>query len=146
MLPATDLYLQGGAAPVAELLDGGVATALSSNNIRNAFTPFGTVDMLDVTLLAAHTQPGGASGATAGGFGTREGVDRLVERATTGAAAMLNAARHELARGARADLVVLDAPGADHHTALLDRAPRRLVISGGRVVASTRTDTTLHVP
>ena len=136
VLPPTDLYLQGGAAPVAELLDGGVATALSSNNIRNAFTPFGTVDMLDVTLLAAHTQP----------FGTREGVDRLVERATTGAAAMLNAARHELARGARADLVVLDAPGADHHTALLDRAPRRLVISGGRVVASTRTDTTLHVP
>jgi cytosine/adenosine deaminase-related metal-dependent hydrolase len=59
---------------------------------------------------------------------------------------MLGVPGHDLARGSRADLVVLDAPGADHHTALLDRAPRRLVISGGRVVASTRTDTTLHVP
>ena len=136
VLPPTDLYLQGTAAPVAELLDGGVATALSSNNVRNAFTPFGTVDMLDVTLLAAHTQP----------FGTREGLDRLLDRASAGAAEMLGAARHDLARGARADLVILDAPGADHHTALLDRAPRRLVISNGRVVASTRTDTTLHVP
>lgn len=76
----------------------------------------------------------------------REGLDRLLDRATAGAAAVLGAPPHELVRGARADLVVLDAPGADHHTALLDRAPRRLVISGGRVVASTRTDTTLHVP
>lgn len=147
VLPPTDLYLQGTAAPVAELLDGGVAAALSSNNVRNAFTPFGTVDMLDVTLLAAQTQP----------FGTREGLDRLLDRATAGAAAMLGVAgagaatgggrrSHDLAPGARADLVVLDAPGVDHHTALLDRAPRRLVISSGRVVVSTRTDTTLHVP
>jgi hypothetical protein len=28
--------------------------------------------------------------------------------------------------------------------ALLDRAPRRLVINAARVAASTRTDTTLH--
>ena len=146
VLPPTDLYLQGTAAPVAELLDGGVATALSSNNVRNAFTPFGTVDMLDVTLLAAHTQRGGASGATGGGFGTRAGLDRLLDRATAGAAAMLGVSGHDLAPGSRADLVVLDAPRADHHTALLDRAPRRLVISGGDVVASTRTTTTLHVP
>jgi cytosine/creatinine deaminase len=136
VLPPTDLYLQGTAAPVADLLDGGVATALSSNNVRNAFTPFGTVDVLDVTLLAAHTQP----------FGTREGIDRLLDRATAGAAAMLGVAGHDLAPGSRADLVVLDAPGADHHTALLDRAPRRFVISGGRVVAETATETTLHVP
>jgi cytosine deaminase len=141
VLPPTDLYLQGTAAPVAQLLDGGVATALSSNNVRNAFTPFGTVDMLDVTLLAAHTQP----------FGTRAGLDRLLDRATAGAAAMLGVPGHDLAPGSRADLVVLDAPPRnglepDHHTALLDRAPRRLVISAGRVVVSTRTDTTLHVP
>jgi cytosine deaminase len=146
VLPPTDLYLQGTAAPVAELLDAGVATALSTNNVRNAFTPFGTADVLDVTLLAAHTQPGGASGATGRGFGTREGIGRLLDRATSGAATMLGVAGHDLAPGSRADLVVLDAVGADHHTALLDRAPRRWVISGGRVVAETRTDTELHVP
>ena len=136
VLPPTDLYLQGMTAPIADLLDGGVATSLSSNNIRNAFTPFGAADMLDVTLLAAHTQP----------FGTREGLDRLLDRATAGAAAMLGMPGHDLAPGSRADLVVLDAPGADHHTALLDRAPRRHVISNGRVVAQTRTTTTLHAP
>jgi cytosine deaminase len=136
VLPPTDLYLQGTAAPVVELLDAGVATALSSNNVRNAFTPFGTADVLDVTLLAAHTHP----------FGTRDGLARLLDRATSGAAAMLGVAGHDLAPGSRADLVVLDAPGGDHHSALLDRAPRRWVTSGGRVVASTRTDTELHVP
>ncbi|MDL5154807.1 amidohydrolase family protein [Actinomycetospora termitidis] len=134
VLPPTDLYLQGRAAPVAELLDAGVATALSSNNVRNAFTPFGTADMLDVTLLAAHTQP----------FGTAEGLDRLVDRGTAGAAAMLGVGGHDLTPGSRADLVVLDAPGVDHHTALLDRAPRRFVVSGGRLVAETMTTTTLH--
>ncbi|WP_433800912.1 amidohydrolase family protein [Actinomycetospora sp. CA-084318] len=147
VLPPTDLYLQGRAAPVAELLDAGVATALSSNNVRNAFTPFGTVDMLDVTLLAAHTQP----------FGTAEGLDRLLDRVTAGAAAMLNLGgasgatghgrrSHDLAPGSRADLVVLDAPGADHHTALLDRVPRRYVVSGGRLVAETVTTATLQAP
>lgn len=50
---------------------------------------------------------------------------------------------HDLAPCSRADL---DAVGADHHTALLDRVPRRYVISGGRVVAQTRTNTELHVP
>ncbi|MEJ2871959.1 amidohydrolase family protein [Actinomycetospora sp. OC33-EN08] len=136
VLPPTDLYLQGRAAPVAELLDAGVATALSSNNVRNAFTPFGTADLLDVTLLAAHTQP----------FGTAEGLDRLLDRATAGAAAMLGVGGHDLTPGSRADLVVLDAPGADHHTALLDRAPRRFVVSGGRLVAETVTTATLHGP
>ena len=134
VLPPTDLYLQGRAAPVAELLDAGVATALSSNNVRNAFTPFGTVDLLDVTMLAAHTQP----------FGTPEGLDRLLDLATSGAASILNEPGHDLAPGSRADLVVLDAPGADHHTALLDRAPRRYVISAGTLVAETVTTATLH--
>ena len=63
---------------------------------------------------------------------------------------MLGETGHDLAPGSRADLVVLDTPPrpghrADHHSALLDRAPRRFVISAGRLVAETRTDTTLHV-
>lgn len=89
-----------------------------------------------MTLLAAHTQP----------VGTPAGLDRLLDRATSGAAAMLGVPGHDLVPGSRADLVVLDAPGADHRSALLDRVPRRVVISGGRVVAETRTDTRLHVP
>lgn len=141
VLPPTDLYLQGRTAPVAELVDAGVATGFSSNNIRNAFTPFGTADVLDVALLLAQTAP----------LATADGFDLLLDRATTGAAAMLGEGgsagggrTHDLRPGSRADLVVLDGP--DHHTALLDRAPRRWVVSGGRVVAETETRTTLHAP
>lgn len=62
-LPATDLYL--GArndpynqrrclAPVRRLRDGGVNVTYSSNNIRNAFTPFGKADPLQIGNFLAH--------------------------------------------------------------------------------------------
>lgn len=57
---------------------------------------------------------------------------------------MLRVPGHDLAPGSRADLVVLDAPGADHLSALLDRVPRRYVISAGALVAETVTTATLH--
>ena len=70
-LPATDLYLNGrkdkknvrrGQAPVRALLDHGVNVAYSSNNIRNAFTPFGKADLLLVGYLLAQTQHLGSAG------------------------------------------------------------------------------------
>ena len=139
VLPPTDLYLQGYTAPLRELADAGVDVAFSSNNIRNAFTPFGTVDVLDVALLLAQTAP----------FPRAEELDDLLDRASRGAAAMIGShtaggGGHDLAPGTRADLVVLD--GSDHRTALLDRAPRRWVISGGRVVAETETRTSVDAP
>ncbi len=36
------------------LHSGGVNVAYSSNNIRNAFTPFGTADMLQIGNMLAH--------------------------------------------------------------------------------------------
>ncbi|RIE04472.1 amidohydrolase family protein [Cohnella faecalis] len=63
-LPATDLYLNGrgdaarprrGLAPVRTLLDAGVNVCFGTNNMRNAFTPFGTGDPLDIGLLLAQT-------------------------------------------------------------------------------------------
>lgn len=134
VLPPTDLYLQGWTAPLRELADAGVATAFSSNNVRNAFTPFGTADVLDVALLLAQTAPFPRAGQ----------IDGLFDAATAGAAAMIGAGGHALVPGERADLVVLD--GHDHHTTLLDRAPRRYVIAGGRVVAETETRRTLRAP
>ena len=136
VLPPTDVYLQGRTAPFHELVAAGVRTAFSSNNVRNAFTPFGRADVLDVALLLARTAP----------VGTPAGFDDLLERAAGGAAALLGAGGHDLAPGSRADLVVLDSPGADHRTALLDQARRRWVFSAGRLVATTETNTMLRAP
>jgi len=77
-----------------------VRVACSSNNVRNAFTPFGTVDPFDAALLLGHMQ----------------GLDpdTLLDLVTDPAGL--------LGGDTRDDLVLLDAPDAP--TALLDRAPR----------------------
>lgn len=108
VLPPTDLYLVGASAPVRELRDAGVRVAYSSNNVRNAFTPFGTVDLLDAALLLGHMQ--GVD------------LDTLLDMGTADAAALLGDEHHDVVPGARADLVLLDAD--DARTGLLDRAPR----------------------
>lgn len=108
VLPPTDLYLVGASAPVRELRDAGVRVACSSNNVRNAFTPFGTADPLDAALLLGHMQ--GVD------------LDTLLDLATTDAAALLGDEDHDVVPGARADLVLMAA--TDAATGLLDRAPR----------------------
>ncbi|MEV0846637.1 amidohydrolase family protein [Streptomyces sp. NPDC049954] len=140
-LPATDVFLGGrrddtavrrGVAPVRELWEHGVTTAYSSNNIRNAFTPYGTADLLDVGLFLAQT--GHLSGA--------EDLARVVHMATHGAASVVGVAdRYGLRPGAAADLVVLDTTRFDD--VLLDRPARLYVLKSGRVVARTRTTTEL---
>lgn len=64
-LPATDVYLNGrkdkknirrGMAPVENLMKHGVNVAFSSNNIRNAFTPFGNANLILIGYLLAETQ------------------------------------------------------------------------------------------
>lgn len=108
VLPPTDLYLVGASAPVRELRDAGVRVACSSNNVRNAFTPFGTGDPLDAALTLGHMQ------------GVE--LDTLLDMVTGDAAALMGDDAHDVVPGARADLVLLDAP--DVATGLLDRAPR----------------------
>jgi cytosine/creatinine deaminase len=121
VLPPTDLYLVGASAPVRELRDAGVRVACSSNNVRNAFTPFGTVDPFDAALLLGHMQ--GVD------------LDTLLDAVTVDAAALLGDERHDVLPGARADLVLLDAPDAP--TGLLDRARRTPVTT----LAAERTGT-----
>lgn len=134
-LPATDMFLGGradtanirrGIAPVRELWAAGVRTAFSSNNIRNAFTPYGNADLLDIGLFLA--QVSHLAGA--------EDLTRVLAMATSEAAAVIGIAdRYGLRAGAAADLVVL----STHRVAdaLLDRPDRCYVIKGGRIVART---------
>lgn len=69
-LPATDLFINGqevkkdkprGMAPVKRMLAKGVNVAYSSNNIRNAFTPFGDANLVTVGYLLQITQQMGAA-------------------------------------------------------------------------------------
>ncbi|MFE3024477.1 amidohydrolase family protein [Nocardia tengchongensis] len=134
-LPATDMHLGGrsdavnvrrGIAPIRELWEAGVTTAYSSNNVRNAFTPFGNADMLDIGLFLAQT--GHLSGP--------EDLTRVLAMATTEAARTIGIAdRYGVKVGACADLVVLSSYRLGD--ALLDRPDRNYVFKGGRVTART---------
>jgi len=60
-LPATDLHLgarndaynvRRAVTPIRKLRDAGVNICLGSNNIRNAFTPYGNGDLIQIAMLA----------------------------------------------------------------------------------------------
>jgi len=141
-LPATDVYLGGrkdqkaqrrGLTPVRALRDAGVNVTYSSNNIRNAFTPFGKADPLLIGNFLAHLAQ----------FGTPENQAYVLQMGTHDAArAMGIAADYGIAVGKRADLVILDtALVAD---ALLDIPPRAWVIKNGKVTVVTRHQCEIH--
>ncbi|WP_067689941.1 amidohydrolase family protein [Nocardia jejuensis] len=134
-LPATDMHLGGradttnarrGIAPIRELWAAGITTAYSSNNIRNAFTPYGNADLLDIGLFLAQTSH----------LAGPADLTRVLAMATTEASRVIGIAdSYGLRVGARADLVVLSATRVAQ--ALLDRPDRCYVIKSGRMVART---------
>lgn len=143
-LPATDLHLGGrtdtanvrrGVVPVRELWAAGVRCAYSSNNVRNAFTPYGNTDLLDIGLLLAQVSH----------LAGPADLDRVLAMATYAAAEVVGITdRYGIRPGAVADLVVLST-----HTvadALLDRPDRCFVIKNGHVVARTDRSTYLREP
>lgn len=140
-LPATDMHLGGradevnvrrGIAPIRELWQAGVTTAYSSNNVRNAFTPFGNADLLDIGLFLAQTCHLSSPGDLA----------RILDMATVEAARVVGVHdRYGLRPGADADLVVLGTQRVAD--VLLDRPDRCYVIKRGRVIARTARTTEL---
>lgn len=142
VLPFTDMHLNArnddhdvrrGVAPVKLMWDVEVSVGLSSNNVRNAFTPFGNADLMDVALFMAQV----------GHMGSPDDFRRLMRTITYDNARIIGIGDgYGVKVGDRADLVVLD--GTDPSTALLDRAVRTAVIKGGRVVARTQRSTELY--
>ncbi len=140
-LPATDVYLGGrddernqrrGVTPVHLLRDSGVNVTFSSNNVRNAFTPFGKADMLQIGNLLAHVAQ----------FGTPHSQAEMLRMATYDAARSIGLDDYGLAEGRRADFVVCDCPVVAD---VLAEIPTRLwVIRRGRVTVETRHETTIH--
>jgi cytosine deaminase len=140
-LPATDLYLGGrddthnvrrALAPVRALRQAGVNVAYASNNVRNAFTPFGNADPLEVGLLLM----------AGGHLAARSDVDDVFEMATTNAARAIGLTGYGVAVGDRASLVLFDATSP--WEALVSQAEKLLVIANGRVVVENRRTTVFH--
>lgn len=141
-LPATDLFLggRGPATPrfrsltrVKELLAAGANVALSSNNIRNAFTPSGNGDLLEVALLLA----------SAAHMTTPRERALLPEFFTGHAARALGVGEnYGIREGCPADFVVLDT--ANRADVIIDQPEKRYVVKGGRVVAENLRETRWH--
>lgn len=120
--------------PVFTLADAGLPVALGQDDIEDAYYPFGRHNLLEVAFLAAHLLDARADAD----------LDRLYDMVTVDAARVLGRPDHRLARGAPADLVVLE--GRTIREALTLHAPPRHVVVGGRVVASTSTSTEFPPP
>lgn len=129
--PLTNLYLQGwqhpvstprGIPPLREIMDAGITLAAGGDNVQDPFNPLGNADMVDVAaelVTAGHLTPAEAWHVSSNGG-----------RATFG----LPPARGRV--GDVADIVLVRA--AHTAEALAERAPDRIVIRDGRVIAVRR--------
>ena len=142
-LPATDLYLGArkeptlnrcrGLTPLHALREAGVNVAFSSNNVRNAFTPFGTADPLQIGLLLAHVAQ----------FGSPDDQAFVLHMCTGAAAEAMGLAKdYGIAVGKQADLLIVDTFKVSD--ALLDLPPRLWVIKRGRVTVETQHSCQVH--
>jgi cytosine deaminase len=131
-LPATDMYLSGrgdvnkvrrGVINPKPFVEGGVNVAFSSNNIRNAFTPFGRGDLLMIGSLFEH----------AAQLGSISDQKLLLKMITENAAKILRISdKYGMAVGKQADLVVLGTKAVSD--IFLDIPVRKYVIKKGKVV------------
>ncbi len=109
--------------PVLRLRDAGVTVFAGSDNIRDAWWPYGDGDMLDRAAIIGYRQ----------GFFTTEDLAHAFAMTTVLPAEVLARPDYGLAIGAAADLVLLRSAGVAE--AVLDRPRARTVLKRGRIVA-----------
>lgn len=117
--------------PVKQLASKDILVFAGSDNIRDAWSPYGNGDMLERAALVGYRQ----------GLLADEDIELAFAMITTNAAKALGVRDYGIVPGAKADLVVLDAMGVPE--AVAGRAARRLVLKSGNIVAR---DGTLAVP
>lgn len=116
----------GAMPPVLALRAAGVEVIGGTDNIRDAWWPYGTGDMLERAYMIGYRQ----------GLYTDEELAVAFELATAAPARALGIERHGLEVGCRADLVAVDAPSVAEAVAA---PPRRLLtIHAGRIVHDGR--------
>ena len=133
-LPATDLHLgargdshnvRRSLTPVRALRDGGVNVCLATNNIRNAFTPYGTGDLLNIAQLAM----------PACHLGGADDQATVLGMLTTNPAKALGLDNYGLETGKNADLVLVDTQSVAG--VILDLPARLMVLKRGKIVATS---------
>lgn len=143
-LPATDLFLNGrgdtpprrrGLTRVKELIAAGVNVAAASNNIRNAFTPSGRGDLLEIGLLLAHV-------AQMTGAAERVGIPDLFTYNAARALGVEDSCGIEPGRSA--DFVVLDSAAWDD--LIIDQPEKRYVVKRGKIIVENRRESLWREP
>jgi cytosine deaminase len=109
--------------PIRQLRAAGVTVFSGSDGVRDAWTPFGTADMLERAMLLAYRS----------GFRTDDLLHAALDTVTRGGADVLGLEGYGLDVGDRADFVIL--PGETLGELVVMRPPRSWVVSAGRVVA-----------
>jgi cytosine deaminase len=115
----------GGATipPLKLLRDHGVEVFGGSDNIRDAWSPFGNGDMLERAMMIGYRA----------NFRHDEELALAFDMVTAAAARVLGIADYGIAVGGPADFVVVEAASVPE--AVATRPRRKLVIKAGRVVA-----------
>ena len=109
--------------PWQRMQEKGVPLGLGTDGIRDMWSPFGDGDLLRVAYAFARLH----------GFRHDDKIAHAVAMATRGGASFVGRDSHDLVVGSRADIVLLDAENVPD--VLVRCPPRKLVLSGGRVVA-----------
>jgi cytosine deaminase len=140
-LPATDLHLgarsdeynvRRAVTPIRKLRDGGVNMCIATNNIRNAFTPYGTGDVMQTAMLAipvAH-------------LGGADDLPTVLPMITTNPARAIGLKDYGIEVGNKADMVLLDTKVVND--AIIDLPTRLFVIKNGRVTVETTKTVTVN--
>lgn len=142
VLPSTDLFLMGrahdhnvprGVARADILMQHGVTCSLATNNVLNAFTPFGDCSLCRIANLYANTAQ----------LGRPEDLALCMSMISTAAAKLMNRPDHAVRIGAAANLIVL--PSSNPATAVAEIAQPWLGIKSGKRTF-TRRPAELHRP
>ena len=144
VLPSTDLFLMHrehesdhsvprGVTPAHLMAHEGVRCSLSTNNVLNPFTPFGDCSLIRMANLYANIAQ----------IGDRAGMSTCLDMVSAGSARLMNLADYDIAEGAPADLVVLDA--TDPALAVAELAQPMYGFKAGRPIF-TRALPELHAP
>lgn len=133
-LPATDLHLgarkdpynvRRAVTPIRKLRDAGVNVCLATNNIRNAFTPYGNGDLVQIAMLAVPVAH----------LGGADDLPSVLPMITTNPARAIGLKKYGIAVGNQADVVLLDTKAVND--AIIDIPERLFVIKSGRVTVET---------
>jgi cytosine/creatinine deaminase len=118
---------------IDQLRDAGVTVGIGHDSVMDPWYHYGVGDQLDAAFILLHYAH----------MSGRDDVAALWEMLTVANAEVFGVTNYSLAEGTKGSLVVFDSP--DQFNALRTRAPRRLVLKDGRLIAQANpAETTLY--